>query len=108
MYREVTYRQARTRAIRQVVLVVVIAAIAVALYFLISAAQAEAREQAAIALRDSVLNTARQCCAVEGFYPQSLEHLEEYYGLSINHDEYVVSYEWFADNIMPTVVVTLR
>ena len=35
-------------------------------------------------------------------------HLENDYGLVINHNDYVVSYEWFADNVLPTVVVTPR
>ena len=49
-----------------------------------------------------------RCCAIEGSYPSSLEHLEESYGLTINHDDYVITYECFADNIMPSVVVTPR
>lgn len=60
------------------------------------------------ALRDSILASAKQCCAIEGSYPSSLEHLEESYGLTINHDDYVITYECFADNIMPSVVVTPR
>ena len=33
---------------------------------------------------------------------------EEHYGVVVNDDDYVVSYESFADNVMPTVVVTPR
>ena len=71
-------------------------------------AQVSAREQATLSVRESVLNAAKQCCAVEGSYPSSIEHLEKYYGLVINHSDYVVSYEWFADNVLPSVVVTAR
>ena len=66
------------------------------------------RRAGAAALRDSILASAKQCCAIEGSYPSSLEHLEESYGLTINHDDYVITYECFADNIMPSVVVTPR
>ena len=67
-----------------------------------------AKTQGAVALRDSILASAKQCCAIEGSYPSSLEHLEESYGLTINHDDYVITYECFANNIMPSVVVTPR
>ena len=70
--------------------------------------EASAREQAAVSLRESVLSAAKQCCAVEGAYPSSLAHLEEHYGLTINHDDFIVNYEWFADNVLPAVVVVTR
>jgi len=76
--------------------------------FVLMLAQVRAREQAAVSVRESVLNAAKQCCAVEGSYPASLNHLEKNYGLVINHNDYVVSYEWFADNVLPSVVVTAR
>lgn len=106
MFHEITDSElARRRRVRIIVVccLVVVAVLACLAY---SAAQANAREQGAAALHDSIISAAKQCCAIEGSYPSSLEHLEQDYGLSINHDEYVVSYESFADNIMPTVVVT--
>lgn len=108
LFHEMTYSQIKRRRITRVLTAVVIVAAAVALYFTISFAQTSARDQAAMSLRESVLNAAKQCCAVEGSYPSSLEHLESEYGLTINHNDYVVSYEWFADNVLPSVVVTAR
>lgn len=98
----------RQRLITRLLTFVVVVAMAIALFFSVSIAQASARDQAAMSLRESVLNAAKQCCAVEGSYPASLEHLESDYGLTINHNDYVVSYEWFADNVLPSVVVTAR
>lgn len=108
MYHERTYQQIKRQRIRRVLLIVAIVALVVGAALLITIAQASAREQAAVSLRESVINAAKQCCAVEGSYPASLEHLENEYGLTINHDDYVVSYEWFADNVLPSVVVTAR
>ena len=108
MFHEITYRQMRQRLITRLLTFVVVVAMAIALFFSVSIAQASARDQAAMSLRESVLNAAKQCCAVEGSYPASLEHLESDYGLTINHNDYVVSYEWFADNVLPSVVVTAR
>ncbi len=70
------------------------------------AVRANARAQGAKALRDSILASARQCAAIEGSYPSTLEHLEQNYGLTINHNDYVISYECFAGNVVPSVVVT--
>ena len=57
---------------------------------------------------NAILNSAKQCCAIEGSYPASLEHLESDYGLRVNRDDYVITYEVFAENILPSVVVVPR
>ena len=67
-----------------------------------------AREQATTSVRSAVVAAAVQCCAVGGSYPPTLSHLEETYGLVINHDDYVVNYEWLGDNVPPSVVVRPR
>ena len=108
MYHEITYAQARRTVAKRIVTLVVVVALVVGAWLLVGMAQANAREQAVVSLRESVLSAAKQCCAVEGSYPASLSHLEQEYGLVINHDDYVVSYEWFADNVLPSVVVTAR
>ena len=106
MFHEITDNELSRRRKVRIVVVCCLVALVVVACLIYSAAQANAREQGAAALHDSIISAAKQCCAIEGSYPSSLEHLEQNYGLSINHDEYVVSYESFADNIMPTVVVT--
>lgn len=108
MYHEVTFKQERRRREKRLLIAVMIIAILVAGWLILGMAQSKAREQAAVSVRESVLTAAKQCCAVEGSYPSSLSHLEDSYGLVINHDDYVVSYEWFADNVLPSVVVTAR
>ena len=59
----------------------------------------------AAALRQAVLEAAVQCYAVEGRYPESLERLEREYGVQINHDRYIVTYDVFATNQLPDVQV---
>ena len=108
MYHELTYEQVKRRRAKRLLIVVFVVVISIATVFAVIVAQASAKEQGAYSLRESVLNAAKQCCAVEGSYPTTLQHLEDYYGLTINHDDYVVSYEWFADNVLPSVVVTPR
>lgn len=108
MYHELTYRDIarskRNRIIIAVVALVLFAALAVATLV----AADIGREQGALTLRESVLDAAKQCCAVEGSYPSSLSHLEQRYGLVVNRAVYDVRYEWLGDNLIPSVVVTPR
>ena len=106
MFHEITDNQLAHRRKVRIIVACCIVALAVAACLIYAAVQQNTREQGAAALHDSIISAAKQCCAIEGSYPTSLEHLEKDYGVAINHDEYVVSYESFADNIMPTVVVT--
>ena len=108
MYHEITYAAQRAQRRKRIMQIVVIALLLFAFFLIAVGARASAREQAIVSVRESVLNAAKQCCAVEGSYPSSIEHLEDNYGLVVNRDDYVVSYEWFADNVLPSVVVTLR
>ena len=64
--------------------------------------------QAAAALKDSVVQAAVQCYAVEGAYPESVDYLEQNSGLHTNHKRYIVSYAAFASNVMPDVQVRKR
>lgn len=66
------------------------------------------RAQGELSVRNAILNSAKQCFAIEGAYPSSLSHLEESYGLVVNRDDYAITYEVFADNVMPNVVVLAK
>ena len=108
MYHEITYQELRRRKIGllvAIVLVVLACVLAAAVY---SFGRSIAREQGAATLRQAVLSSAMQCCAIEGSFPTSVEHLTEHYGLVINENDYLVTYEWLGDNIAPSVVVRVR
>lgn len=108
MYHEVTYeelsRRRRMRLIGAVVALVLVALVVAGA--LVS--HRVTRAQGATSVRAAVLEAAIQCCAVEGSYPSALSHLENDYGLVVNHSDYVVTYEWLGDNVMPSVAVRLR
>ena len=59
-------------------------------------------------VRQAILNSAKQCCAIEGTYPSSLSYLEEKYGLSLNHTNFIITYEAFATNVLPEVTVKAK
>ena len=69
-----------------------------------SGQQEESVKQVENAVHKAVLN----CYSIEGVYPATLEYVEEHYGLQIDHEEYDVFYEIFADNIMPEITVVRR
>lgn len=106
MYHETTYANLQRRkraAIRAVVLALLACVITAALAMF---SDDVLKSQGAATLRQAVISSALQCCAVEGSFPTSLDHLTQHYGLVINEKDYQVQYEWLGDNITPSVVVT--
>ena len=57
---------------------------------------------------DAITQALVTCYAAEGAYPESIDYLKEHYGLSYNQDEFFVSYDAFASNLMPDVQVTRK
>lgn len=108
MYNEPsTEQRQRSRKTRLIVLVLVVVLV-VGGWFAVGAIGQSLRAQGAVSVRNAILDSAKQCCAIEGSYPAALDHLEQDYGLRVNHNDYVITYEAFADNIMPSVVVVPR
>lgn len=56
----------------------------------------------------SVRRAAVSCYAIEGRYPDSYEHLKEYYGVNVDESKYTVFYEVFASNLMPSITVVKK
>ncbi len=54
---------------------------------------------------DAVHNAALTCYAVEGAYPSNLEYLRSHYGLAYDQSRYIVRYDAFGSNLMPTITV---
>ncbi len=46
-----------------------------------------------------------QCYVMEGSYPESLEYLEDAYGVSYDTDRYFVDYQVWGSNIVPEVTI---
>lgn len=59
-------------------------------------------------VRDAVKQAAITCFAIEGTFPSTLDYLKENYGLAYDEDNYFVSYDAFASNILPVIRVTQR
>lgn len=66
--------------------------------------QTTQREQQEL-LSDAINQAVVNCYAMEGRYPESIQYLIENYGIQVDFDKYIVSYEIFAENIKPRVKV---
>lgn len=108
MYHEVTYEEIAHRKKVRIILAVVVILLCALIALSVSISAEVSRKQATSSVRESIVTAALQCAAVEGSYPSSLSHLEQHYGLTINHNDYIINYEWLADNIPPSVTVTAR
>lgn len=97
-----SFQQRMIAAAVAIVLTVLLLFGAVKLYGLVSR---DLNEQAETALRQAVIDAAVQCYAVEGKYPESLDVLEQDYGVQINHERFIVTYDVFASNQLPDVTV---
>ena len=108
LYREKTQEQiARSRRLAFFVgLALVVLAFVCAVAF--THIQRDMREQSASSVRAAILNAAGQCCAVEGSYPSSLSYLTQNYNLRVNEEDYAITYEIYAANVPPSVVVIPR
>ena len=105
MYRELS--NAKEHPIRKFLIgLILVIALVCAGFTIYAVAHESAKEQGAASVRQAILDAATQCAAVEGAYPSTLEHLENSYGVRVNHDEYNIIFESYAANIPPSVVVT--
>lgn len=94
--------------LRAVILVIVVLVIALVAWSALARVSADMAEQSAGTIKAEVVDAAVQCFAIEGSYPSSLAHLEDAYGLKINRNDYIVTYNCFASNVMPQVEVLAR
>lgn len=88
-----------------IVLFIAALALCIAAYF---GVQSAIREQTAQSMRSAIVETALQCYAIEGAFPSSIGYLEDHYGLVVDHDDFLITYECYADNVAPSVVVIPR
>lgn len=108
MYTQLTEQQKQRKRKRLIALAVAVCVVVIVLVIALSAIFSNAKDQGAASIRNTILNSAMQCAAIEGSFPTNLAYLEDNYDLRINHDDYVVIYEVLASNAVPSVVVVPR
>ena len=88
--------------IKSILLVlVVVAFFVVCVTRLESGRQAQGKQQ----LEEAVRRTVVTCYSVDGFYPPSIQYMQDHYGLQYDSKKYTIHYEVFASNLMPEITV---
>lgn len=88
-----------------IAVIVAIAIVVLAVFAALNFVVPQISSQGTVSLKHAIVQSANQCYAIEGSYPYNLEYLENNYGLVVNHNDYSITYEVFADNVAPNVVV---
>ena len=88
-------------------MILFIAIIAAFIYLISTFSNKNAANESDI-LNDALIRDIIHCYSIEGAYPPSLEYLEEKYGLTYDHERFIVDYQPIANNIMPGVTVIER
>ena len=68
----------------------------------------ELLEESASAIEETIRKSALQCYVIEGVYPPDLSYLTDNYGLQVNTVDFYVTYDAFASNLPPTVIVSSK
>lgn len=68
----------------------------------------EGRADSISSITETVQKMALQCYVIEGAYPESLEYLEENYGLTVNKEDFLIVYTPYAENLPPDIKVLDR
>ena len=93
---------------REIAIVLLMAVLLVGVWLLIGRLGTSSDNAQTQFVTDAVHNAALTCYAVEGTYPESLEYLREHYKLAYNTERFVVEYDAFASNLMPSITVLER
>ncbi len=91
--------------IREGASALVMAALLAAMALLVSRIGTRSGEAQTQFVEDAVRRAALTCYAVEGAYPDDLETLRRNYGLAYDENRYFVSYNAFAANQFPEILV---
>ena len=79
------------------------------LYGQVKNVSAEVEQSDVDMLKDALENAVVTCYAIEGSYPESLEYIENHYGVIIDREKYFVDYENNLINMKPRIsVYTLK
>ena len=76
--------------------------------FGLSGAESSSRAEGLRTLEDSIRRAVVMAYAIEGRYPESIEYVEEYFGIHIDRSRFIVHYRIFAPNMLPEITVIAR
>ena len=81
------------------------AAVIVMIMFGLQQTQQASRAESLRVLEDSIRRAVVVAYAVDGRYPESIQYIEENFGIHIDWTRFVVHYQIFASNVFPDIAV---
>jgi len=84
------------------------AAIILIIVYALRQTEQASRAEGLVILEDSIRRAVVTAYAIEGRFPESLQYIEENFGVHIDRNRFVVHYMIFAPNIMPEILVIER
>ena len=91
--------------VKQTASVALFLAIFLIFTFAISTVSQKTDQQRMESLHQSISRGIAHCYATQGRYPESLQYLQEHYGIHYNTEEYFVDYQILGENIFPDVTI---
>lgn len=83
-------------------------ALIIVFYLAINSVGNSATERQRDSLERALSRDIVHCYALEGFYPPSLQYIEEHYGLVYDHDKFYIDYRPIGSNIHPDVTIIVN
>lgn len=77
----------------------------IGLYFGTSNTSVHLEKEQKAFIEKAIKQAMVQCYVLEGAYPPDIAYLEKNYGLILDHRRYLIYYDGFASNIMPSISV---
>jgi len=103
------YRKSGFDFLLGAILPVLFTAIIIVMVFLgLRQTSASSNDEGLRILEDSLHRAIVVNYAIEGRYPESIEYIEERFGIYIDRTRFIVHYRIFAPNILPEVTVIPR
>lgn len=100
------YRKSGFDFLLGAILPVLFTAIIIVMVFLgLRQTSASSNDEGLRILEDSLRRAVVMNYAIEGRFPESVEYLEQRFGLYVDRTRYVVHYRIFASNILPEITV---
>jgi hypothetical protein len=86
-----------------VIPVVFTAAILIMIMYGLNQTEISSRAEGMRALEESIYRAVVTCYSVEGRYPPSIAHIEQFYGVHVDRSRFTINYRAVWANVMPEI-----
>jgi len=107
--RKSIYKKSPFDFLKSAIMPLIFAAVIIGMVMVgLSSADYSSRAEGLRTLDDSIRRAVVIAYAIEGRYPQSIEYIEENFGIHIDRERFIIHYRIFASNVHPEIMVIAR